>query len=120
MVCKRSSVGRSENPIRPRWANHKSHIKRNAATCKVATHFNEKGTNHKWQEGPIDETLPKEITVTLIDCVVPELWDDADSLFEKLAKKEVYWQNQLRTMEEFGGLNDRNERLMTQTRHSKK
>ena len=47
LVCKRSSVGRSENPIRPRWANHKSHIKRNVATCKVATHFNEKGTNHK-------------------------------------------------------------------------
>ena len=88
LVCRRSSVGRSENSMRPRWANHKSHIKRNASTCRVARHFNEEGTNHKWKEGLIDETLPKEITVMIIDCVVPEVWDTADSLIQKLAKRK--------------------------------
>ena len=49
-----------------------------------------------------------------------EPWDTADSLFTKLVKKEIYWQDRLRVMEEFGGLNDREERRMTQKRHSKK
>ena len=120
LVCKRSSVGHSENAMRPRWANHKSHIKRNAPTCVVAKHFNECNTAHKWRDGPLDETLPKEINVMIIDSVVPEIWDTPDTLFSKLAKKEIYWQNQLRTLDEFGGLNDRDERKMTQTRHSKK
>ena len=120
LICKRSSVGRSENTLRSRWANHKSHIKRNAATCRVAQHYNELDTAHMWREGLIDVTLPKEINVTIIDCVVPEIWDTPDSLFDKLNRKEIYWQNQLRTLEEFGGLNDRDERRISQTRHSNK
>ena len=119
-LCQINSVGRSENNLRSRWPSHKSHIKTNADTCKVAKHFNNRKAGHAWDSTSIDNTLPNEIAVTLIDKVIPEVWDTADSLFTKLCKKEIYWQNQLRTMEEFGGLNTRDERRIRQKRTSKK
>ena len=103
-----------------RWTTHKSHIKTNSKTCGVASHFNDRDANHKWQPESLDETLVGEINVTIIDCVIPEVWDTPDSLFHKLRNKEKYWQNQLRTLEEFGGLNTRDEMKIRQKRTSKK
>ena len=119
-VCSRAYTGRTENSLCVRWPSHKSHIKKSYKKCKVAVHFNIEGTEHGWTPMTIDATLPAEIEIIIIDKVVPEVWDTPDSMFEKLCKKEIYWQNMLRTMEEFGGLNDRDERLITQKRHSKK
>ena len=119
-ICDKGYVGRTENNLCTRWASHKSHIKTNFGSCKVAVHFNELGTKHCWEKENIDVTLVAELSITIIDKVKPEVWDTPDSLFLKLCKKEIYWQDRLRVMEEFGGLNDREERRMTQKRHSKR
>ena len=63
-----------------------------------------------------EPTLAKELEVTLIDQVVPESWDSAETITKKLLKKESYWQHQLRTLEADGGLNVRNERLVDNNR----
>ena len=119
-ICDKGYVGRTENNLCTRWASHKSHIKTNFGSCKVAVHFNELGTEHQWEKENIDVTLTTELSIIIIDRVKPEVWDTPDSLFLKLCKKEIYWQDRLRVMEEFGGLNDREERRMTQKRHSKR
>ena len=103
-----------------RWTSHKSHIKNNYSKCNVAVHFNHPSFTHQWTKINIDTTLNLELEVTIIDTVDSEPWDNADSLFTKLSKKEIYWQDRLRVMEEFGGLNTREERRMTQKRHSAK
>ena len=123
-VCRKAYVGRTENTLTNRWSNHKSHIKKGFQSCEVAVHFNSAEVlapqSHQWKPESIDVTLPREIRVTLIDKVTPEVWDNPDSLFEKLVKKERYWQNQLNTFTRSGGLNSRNERQYKQVRVSKK
>ena len=119
-ICNRAYVGRTENNLSTRWAGHKSHIKTGFGSCKVAAHLNESATEHQWDKDNIDVSLPPEIEIVIIDRVIPEVWDTPNTLFLKLSKKEIYWQDRLRTMDDFGGLNDREERRMTQKRHSKK
>ena len=100
---------------------YKSHIKKGFQSCEVAVHYNTASAepnSHLWKPESIDETLPREISITLIDRVCPEVWDNPDTLFDKLVKKEKYWQNQLNTITE--GLNSRNERNIRQVRVSKK
>ena len=120
LVCNKSYVGRTENNLTMRWACHKSHIKTCYCSCRVAAHYNESATLHQWKGNNLDKSLSAELSITLIDKVIPEIWDNADTLFNKLCKKEIYWQNQLRTMQEYGGLNDRDERKLTQKRYSNK
>lgn len=118
-VCQRAYVGRTENTLLNRWANHKSHIKKGFQSCEVAVHYNSVDSNsHQWKPESIDVTLPREISITLIDKVSSEVWDNPDTLFEKLIKKERYWQSQLNTISV--GLNTRNERQIRQVRVSKK
>ena len=118
-VCQRAYVGRTENTLTNRWTCHKSHIKKGFQACEVAVHYNSTDpSNHQWKPDSIDITLPCEISIMLIDKVVPEVWDNPDTLFEKLVKKEKYWQNQLNTISV--GLNLRNERQCKQVRVSKK
>ena len=119
-TCNKGYVGRTENPMTRRWACHKSHIKYNHDGCKIAVHFNQFRNLHKFDTNNIDSTLPDEINVTLIDKIIPEVWDSPDTLFHKLCNKESYWQNQLCTLYNNGGLNVRDERSIRQVRHSKK
>ena len=112
-------VGRTENSLRTRWACHKSHINKNYRSCNVACYLNNPPQISTWEKHN-DLSLSKLINVQIIDKVIPELWDSADALFDKLCKKEKYWQCQLRTTKDYGGLNDREERLFSQNRISKK
>ena len=118
LVCGRQSVGSSEGTMRVRLANHKSHIKKNAKTCRVAVHFNEE-PKHSFDINNLDATLALELSVTLIDKVTPEPWDTKDTIFTKLIKKESYWQNQLNSFTWAGGLNTRNERTIANKKSTK-
>ena len=120
-VCMKAYVGRTENSLRTRWAGHKSHIKCKYNLCNVAAHFSDTSIDHKLDRGDdFNVTLPNSISIQIIDKVIPEIWDTPDSLFHKLCNKESYWQNQLYTFKDNGGLNDRDERRVAQKRHSKK
>ena len=115
LVCKKQSVGSTDDTMRIRFANHKSHIKKKADTCRVAIHYNEATDKHKFRidsQADYDATLALELKVTLIDKVMPEPWDTSESITRKLIAKEAYWQHQLKTFETDGGLNVRNERLI--------
>ena len=111
LACGKQSVGSSEGTMRVRFANHKSHIKKKVNTCRVAVHFNEE-PKHAFDNTNFDATLALELSVTLIDKVMPEPWDTKDSLFSKLTNKESYWQKQLNSFTWAGGLNTRNERTI--------
>ena len=112
-------VGRTENSLRTRWACHKSHMNKNYRSCNVSCYMNNPPQTSMWVRHS-DESLSKLIRVQIIDKVEPELWDTADTLFNKLCRKEKYWQCQLKTTKDFGGLNDREERVFAQNRCSKK
>ena len=116
-LCKRQNVGSTDGNMKVRWSNHKSHIKHKVMNCRVAAHFNDPSNNHKFSiDSSYEPTLAKELEITLIDKVVPEPWDSAETITKKLLKKESYWQHQLRTLEADGGLNVRNERLVANNR----
>ena len=117
-VCNEQSVGSTDDCMRLRFSNHKSHIKKNKLTCRVAIHFNDRTVHKIDYENNIDTKLPKELIVTLIDKVVPDPWDSTESITKKLGKKEGYWQSQLRTLESDGGLNIRNERLFAKRKYA--
>ena len=120
-ICNRGYIGRSENNLYTRWTGHKSHIKTNSSKCNVAIHFNDpKSCIHNFNKKDIDSNLREQIEVFVIDSIDREPWDSPDSLFDKLSKREIFWQDRLRVMEEFGGLNTREERRVTQKRHSAK
>ena len=101
-----------------RFSNHKSHIKKNINSCRVAVHYN-KDKSHKFSidsQAQYNATLAQELKVTLVDKVKPEPWDTPESITNKLNKKEAYWQHQLKTFESDGGLNIRNERIIANKR----
>ena len=119
-TCRKGYVGRTENSLSVRWATHKHHIKIGYDKCKVAAHWRDDRNIHPFNANKIDTALKEQLSITLIDKVFREPWDTADTLFSKLCKKEVYWQNQLCTLVSSGGLNSRDERNYAQTRTSKK
>ena len=114
LVCIRQNVGSTDNMMRLRFSNHKSHIKNKIYKCKVADHFN-KCNAHKFDiidQKTFDATLALELKVTLIDKIIPDPWDTKESITKKLLAKEAFWQHQLHTLDTEGGLNSRNERLI--------
>ena len=119
-VCKKGYVGRTENTMSARWTTHKHHIKIGYDKCKVAVHWRDCKNVHPFDYNKIDTALTEQLSVTIIDRVFKEPWDTPDTLFTKLCKKEVYWQNQLCTLVSSGGLNARDERNIVQTRTSNK
>ena len=111
LLCNRQNVGSTDDNMRCRFSNHKSHIKQNRPTCRVALHYNDRKIHKLDYNNDINSHLPAELQVTLIDKVVPDPWDTKESITTKLKNKEAYWQSQLKSLESDGGLNVRNERL---------
>lgn len=110
MICKRSYVGSTEVSLYSRWTNHKSHIRNSHGTCGLTKHFLHDRVNHDFERkrnklSVFDEILSKQVRVTLIDQLQGE-----DRTTRKLKDREAYWQSQLRTFIEYGGLNERDAR----------
>ncbi len=108
LICKRSYVGSTETKCKDRWANHKSHIRREEETCEITKHFKIDHKNHGFSRkanlSQYDKTLTEHLEIFIIDYV-----ENADT--EKLKAREAFWQSQLRTYVEYGGLNKRDSRL---------
>ena len=107
-ICKRSYVGSSETRCKDRWANHKSHIRKELETCELTKHFKFDHVNHSFsRSAPLkeyDTCISDHLEITIIDQI-----EIADT--KKLKERESYWQSQLKTFVEFGGLNRRDSRL---------
>ena len=111
LLCRRSSIGSTENNTKVRWSNHKSHIKMNRRTCEISVHYND-SEFHNITKDPLnvfDLELSKQIEIIIIEKVDfgNRIDKDKTAFFKE---RELYWQNQLNTFESFGGLNKRDPR----------
>ena len=82
--CKGQYVGKSTTPLKRRHSNHRQEIKKDIG-----------GLGHHYGSGK-GCSYPQDFSIQIIDQV-----DEGDK--EALAKREVYWQNQLRVYVQNGG-----------------
>ena len=111
MVCCRNYIGSSETALFTRWTGHKSHIKNEKSTCGLTKHFDIDRENHNFirkdsDMKEFDIVLSTHLRVTAIESIA-----DKNPTTKKLKDREAYWQYQLRTYTEFGGLNERDSRV---------
>ena len=115
LTCKRSSVGCTTDTTKVRFRNHKSHIKNGRKTCIVAKHFAENQEWHKLDvstNAKYDDCLKTQLEIIIIEKVkIPEnVTDTYKKLKVYCEPRERHWREQLRTLEEYGGLNVREEK----------
>ena len=112
-VCKISSVGYTADNMKTRFTNHKSHIKYNKRLCELSKHFSENLILHTLDKSShlkYDNSLKENIGVIIVEKVdVSEVGTDIESVKKKLKEREWYWQNNLKTLRQYGGLNIREE-----------
>ena len=112
-ICKVSSVGYTADNMKTRFTNHKSHIKYNKRNCEVSKHFADNLNLHKLDKSShsnYDNSLKQQIEVIIIEQVdVSGITNDVEAIRRKLKEREWYWQNNLKTLRQYGGLNIREE-----------
>ena len=105
-ICRRNYVGFSRNDMRERWANHKSHIKKQWKGCKLATHFaehiNDKHKIDTTTQNKYTECLKHQLEIMFIECVDPNL--NNKNIDKTLLEREAYFQSYLKATIPFGGL----------------
>ena len=111
-VCNISYVGCTSDSAKVRFGNHKSHIKHRHSTCEVSTHFINNQHIHSLDRSSdinYNQSLSEHLEIIIIEHVdVGGVRESYDRL--RICKvREGYWQNQLRTMESYGGMNVRHE-----------
>ena len=98
-----------------RFRNHKSHIKHERRTCEVSSHFTDNRTIHildRSSTKTYTDSLSKQLEVIIVEQVdVSKVAGDPKSRLDECKRREWYWQNQLKTLKQYGGMNVREERL---------
>ena len=61
----------------------------------------------------VDASLSDQLSVHIIEKVRTKTGDDPDTKLKKCKEREGFWQNQLRTLEAYGGLNKRDSKKET-------
>ena len=114
LICKVSSVGCTSENIKIRFRNHKSHIKHERRTCEISSHFIDNRALHildRSSTKAYTDCLKHQIEIIITEQVdVSKVSDDPKSRLDECKKREWYWQNQLKTLKQYGGLNVREER----------
>ena len=91
--------------MKTRFTNHKS---------EVSKHFSDNLILHKLDNSShlkYDNSLKEKIEVIIIEKVdVSKVGADIESIRKKLKERECNWQNNLKTLRQYGGLNIREER----------
>ena len=115
LKCRISSVGCTTYASKVRFRNHKSHIKHCKRTCEVSSHFADNNSIHNINRNDnksFTDSLSTEIEVILIEQVdVSGVEDDPQSRLRECKKREWFWQNQLKTLRQYGGMNVREEKF---------
>ena len=111
-TCEKNYVGFSRNDMRERWSNHKSHIKKQFRSCKIATHFKEH-MHDKYNlmtdtQAKFTESLKQHLEVMIIECVDPTLNDG--NIDKTLLEREAYFQSYFKATSLYGGLCQRDTR----------
>ena len=114
LLCRRSYTGTTTDTIKVRFPNHKSHIKFGRKNCLVSKHFTE---NSQWHpldittQSKFDNCLSEQLEIILIEKV--KIPSDLTDTYDKLKfceTRERFWRDRLRTLEDYGGLNIREEK----------
>ena len=113
-ICELSSIGCTADSMKVRFRNHKSHIKYARRTCEVSVHFSENHGVHSFDKTTpksYDSSLKDQLEVIIIEKVdVSKVGKDTKSRLKECKKREWYWQNQLKTLRQYGGMNVREEK----------
>ncbi len=100
--------------LKVRFRNHKSLIKCKKRLCEVSKHFADNQLLHdldKSSPSNYDKCLKQQIEVIIIEKVdVSGVGPDSKSRLRKCKDREWYWQNNLKSLRQYGGLNIREER----------
>ena len=99
-----------------RFSNHKSHIKSSKRTCEVSKHFSENSLHilDRSSTKNYDLSLKDQLEVIIIEQVdVTGIGQDTQSRLRKCKERECFWQNNLKTLQQYGGMNVREERSST-------
>ena len=108
-ICGKSYIGCTSTSMSIRWNNHKSQIKKEVTNCNLAIHFSQNKDVHpldKSTYNKYDECLSQQLDVTIIEQVEScNNWENGETRLAKCKVRENYWQNQLKTMTIWGGLN---------------
>ena len=92
-ICKEVFyVGYTEDSMKVRWRNHKSHIKMGKKTCEIASHFTKLASSvhklNKASQAEYTSQLSEHLSVVLIESVEPIPGLD---LKKHLLSRETYW-----------------------------
>ena len=107
-VCQRSSVGSTINNFKTRWQNHKSHIRKGVGSCEIACHFNSE--LHDLTKEPLktfDSELSDQLEVIIFEKLDFSKCINQDDRVKVAKQRETFWQQQLMTLDCYGGLNKR-------------
>ena len=101
--CGLPYVGRTSLP-KPRWANHKSHIRNQHRTCNLATHCSTSHREEMVGQGKLmsAEEIKKMMTFVLLESV------GQNGSQEELKKLENVWRDRLQSWQPLG-LNTRDD-----------
>ena len=101
-------VGYTQDNMKTRWANHKSHIKACKKTCELASHFiklaNSRHKLDKSNQKAFTSQLSNHLEIRLIESVAPMVGID---MKEHIESREKFWQGTLKAAKLYGGLNKR-------------
>ena len=107
-ICRRSSVGSTINNFKTRWRNHKSHIKKGVRSCEIACHYNSEF--HDLTKEPLnifDSELSDQLDIIIFEKLDFSKCISQDDRIKVAKDRETFWQQQLMTLECYGGLNKR-------------
>ena len=105
--CNVSYVGYTTTPMKSRWANTKSHIRKLVKNCEVCIHMIE-CTKHNLDRSTLtsfNATLKDELELIIIEQVRVDLNADTATRERLCQIREGVWQTRLRTLVRYGGLN---------------
>ena len=127
-TCKRSYIGSAITTMKERMSNYKNHINTEYKGCEVAQHFACSKDIHslytndtisrrsKEFQDAFDKHLCKQLRYTLIESVDLSLAKTTKEKRALIEVREGHWQTQLRTLSRYGGLNKKDDRLITNRR----
>ena len=113
MKCELSYVGCTSDSLKVRFRNHKSHIKTRRRTCELSCHFIDNECMHNLDRTTTKlytSTLSEHISVTILEQVDVDIELNAQDRLSICKQRENFWQNQLKTLKHFGGMNVREEK----------
>ena len=110
-ICKTSYTGYTTNTLKNRFANHKSHIKKNVKSCEIAIHIIESAnTCHKLNRSNLntfDNELRYQLSIMAIEEVEIPINFSHEQKIALMEAREDYWAANLKTKRILGGLNKR-------------